>query len=354
MTLLLNRSIQSFGDLTQGLTWEQVRESVRQDDQFKKDITSSRLFFDQDNNLRVDWVPHQLTKFGMSQLLQRFTPSGARYIKKMLNGDEKSRKLAQDCINHGIQQAVARSRGSENAFLIRTRQLPNGQKIVRAVLSDRYQVLDNREILSGLAENLSSNLIPARVKTSDSGFELVVIDRLLSRDVAKDDRNYIANVYRNSEVGNGSISCLIGIFRALCLNGMSMPVSSYGISVPHVSSQDIQELTYVSIKQGFDNATTLLDKLTASRDNVVPAQLLKPTIELISKDGRWSAPFEESVQYNALSEEKTQYGIIQAITHSAKQLSHEKFKETETFAGKLLMSDFNRYVRQAEALTPIV
>ena len=341
-------------DLKGGLTWDNIRTRIATDDQYKKDLESSRVVFNWEGGLTIGNKTFDLTGHALSQLLSRFTPSAVRYFKRLLSdGTVTSYALARRCINYGIDSYVEPSRGGRKELLFRTRQLPNGKNIVRSVLTDRYQILDNHEILGGIVSKMSASMTPARLVISDTGFELMVIDRLLTEEVAKDDRNYIANFYKNSETGNGSFGYIIGVFRALCLNGMSLPVSTHGFRVSHVSKSDMNGAIEDGIYQSFVKAPSIFAKLKESTQIELPRQLVNPTIQMVSLDGKWTSEFESQVKAKAVTENPTKYGIIQAITHSAKSLSDEKFVETEAFAGKLLFSDFSHYIKQASQALPV-
>jgi Domain of unknown function (DUF932) len=132
------------------------------------------------------------------------------YYDRMLNN---SPQLLADNVNHWLG-------GSDDTSLVRSLR---GQ--MRAVLSDRYRIVDNHDILAMVLPELSEmgdGIKIASCQVTDSKMYLKVINTNIEAAISVGDPVQAGFVLSNSEIGNGSVSIEPFIFRLICTNGMVM------------------------------------------------------------------------------------------------------------------------------------
>ena len=118
--------------------------------------------------------------------------------------------LAQN-VNHWLGQ-------SEDTSLIR---LLRGQ--LRAVLSNRYRIVDHHEILAMVVPELKEmgdGMTIASCQVTESKMYLKVINTNIEEAISVDDPVQAGFILSNSEIGNGSVSVEPFIYRLACTNGM--------------------------------------------------------------------------------------------------------------------------------------
>jgi hypothetical protein len=132
------------------------------------------------------------------------------YYDRMLHN---SPQLLADNVNHWLG-------GSDDTSLVRSLR---GR--MRAVLSDRYRIVDNHEILAMVLPELSEmgdGIKIASCQVTDSKMYLKVINTNIEAAISVGDPVQAGFVLSNSEIGNGSVSIEPFIFRLICTNGMVM------------------------------------------------------------------------------------------------------------------------------------
>jgi Domain of unknown function (DUF932) len=132
------------------------------------------------------------------------------YYDRML---KNSPQLLADNVNHWLG-------GSEDTSLVRSLR---GR--MRAVLSDRYRIVDNHDILAMVLPELSEmgdGIKIASCQVTDSKMYLKVINTNIEEAISVGDPVQAGFVLSNSEIGNGSVSVEPFIYRLICKNGMVM------------------------------------------------------------------------------------------------------------------------------------
>ncbi len=156
----------------------------------------------------------QLTDHSLNQLCGRLE-IGTLYINKCL-------PVSQSLVAHNLNFWI--SNNKDRDLMLRTYENFDKSKNVRAILSNRYKMIDAHHVLN-----------PALSKIMDLGAEFKYShydgDRLnvtatlpkLEGEVQKDDIIQGGITITNSEIGNGGLLIQPFLYRLVCTNGMVAP-----------------------------------------------------------------------------------------------------------------------------------
>jgi Domain of unknown function (DUF932) len=130
------------------------------------------------------------------------------YYDRML---KHSPQLLSENVNHWLGQ-------SDDTSLIRSLR---GE--MRAVLSDRYRIVDHNDILAMVLPELAEmgdGMKIASCQVTESKMYIKVINTNLEAAISLNDPVHAGFILSNSEVGSGSMSVEPFIYRLVCTNGM--------------------------------------------------------------------------------------------------------------------------------------
>jgi Domain of unknown function (DUF932) len=130
------------------------------------------------------------------------------YYDRMLH---YSPNLLTENVNHWLGQA-------EDTSLVRSLR---GQ--LRAVLSDRYRIVDHHHILAMVLPELGEmgdGIKIASCQVTDARMYLKVINTNIEEAIAVGDPVQAGFILSNSEIGNGAVSIEPFIYRLVCQNGL--------------------------------------------------------------------------------------------------------------------------------------
>ena len=156
----------------------------------------------------------QLTDHSLNQLCGRLE-IGTLYINKCL---PVSQSLVAENLNFWIDH------NKERDLMLRTYENFDKSKNVRAVLSNRYKMIDAHHVLNPALNKIMD--LGAEFKYSHyDGDRLNVTATLpkLEGEVQKDDIVQGGITITNSEIGNGGLLIQPFIYRLVCTNGMVAP-----------------------------------------------------------------------------------------------------------------------------------
>jgi len=185
--------------------------------------------------------PMTMTRTALRQMASRVLPGrGLSFVEALRKMDDAGRKLAEINWTKFLQKQT-------DAALVRTIKLPGEPlRSVRAVLSQRYAIVDNLDVLDALMNNPDAAQLPViSVKITDDAMRvrLALDPSLLPEEalrignemnraggfLAKSSEIYakllegpiaMLEVW-NSEVGKAAVNARIGTFKLACLNGMT-------------------------------------------------------------------------------------------------------------------------------------
>ena len=156
----------------------------------------------------------ELTDHSLNQLCGRLE-IGTQYINKCL-------PVSQSLVAHNLNFWI--SNNKDRDLMLRTYENFDKSKNVRAVLSNRYKIIDAHHVLNPALNKMMD--LGAEFKYSHyDGDRLNVTATLpkLEGEVRKDDIVQGGITITNSEIGNGGLLIQPFIYRLVCTNGMVAP-----------------------------------------------------------------------------------------------------------------------------------
>jgi hypothetical protein len=211
-----------------------------------------------------------------------------------------------------LQYWLEQERKQRETFFLRF----NGQKDVRAVFTDRYTAIDNREILSKMLDlgfrpeqevqyMLDDGMMVVKVPEYARAFEVVIRDTIVP-----------GLSFGNSETGLLSFCIECYYLRLVCTNGMVVPVSAGQSRFKHISRKAFEALPE-TILQVSDTSNRQQAKMVISVNTPVPEQLR--TIDSFNRRFELTQAEGEMVKASFAQEPGgTMWSIIQAYTGAAK------------------------------------
>jgi len=163
--------------------------------------------------------PYPITPFAHRQLADR-CGIPRKYYQRC---EQEAPALLVENVNHWLYS-------SDKDHLVRTL---DGK--VRALLSNRYRLIDNLDVANALLETFDREGLQVKTcNVTDSHFYLCALSPHLKRDVTEDDPIQGGIIVKNSEVGDGTFSVQQWLYREVCKNGM---VSSSLLRKAHVGGE---------------------------------------------------------------------------------------------------------------------
>jgi hypothetical protein len=277
------------------------------------------------------------------------------YYDRML---KNSPQLLSENINHWLGQ-------SEDTSLIRGLR---GQ--MRAVLSDRYRIIDHSDILAMVLPELAemgNGMKIASCQVTDSKMYIKVINTEIEAAISLGDIVQAGFTLSNSEVGLGSVSVEPFLYRLVCTNGMSIKCKRQRKN--HVGRvTENHDLYAIDTLQAIDNTFKLKLRdlvrnaisITTFREAVEDLQVAKTSIiagnpvkavELTSK----AIGLNESESGLVLSHlirsgDLTKFGMVNAVTRTAEDVdSYDRATEIERLGSSVLYLPQNTWREVATA-----
>jgi hypothetical protein len=322
--------------------------AVKSQVEFKEDIVKKeseiRL---KDANTLVDGTP--LTKSGMNSL-RMFTdiPSSMVSFLSERGYDEELTKFVNAELD--LREKQWNDNGKDpRDFRVRTRQGNDGEQVIRAIVSERYGVIDNYSALEMIANSMPSLEGALASHIFNDGDDIygnvLVPDHMKSEP----DSDYgVGIAFRNSEIRNSTFKISPFLFRAICLNGMIWGRENSEISVnqKHMGTIDLDKLqeqvtiaVKVALSQGNDLMTLLsLSKQVKVKDEIATIALLARDNKMTIEQGKaWHKGYLDSLsEARGDVHEKSAFGIVNGLTRASQDYNGSTREQMETIASKIL------------------
>jgi hypothetical protein len=298
----------------------------------------------------LDGTP--LTKSGMNSL-RLFTdiPSSMISFMEERGYNDELVRFVNDELNRREQEWQNKGKDSRE-FRVRTRHDDDGNTVARAIVSERYGVIDNLEAMEMIIDALPTKdaikdaLASHLHNDGDDMFgNLLLPDNIKSEP----DSDYgVGIAFRNSEVRNSTFKVSPFLFRAICLNGMiwGRQNSDIRVNQRHMGNIDKQELReevrraiVVALSQGNDLLTLLghSKRVQVKNPEQVIAQLSRDNKMTIAQGKLWHKGYLQSLQEaNGQAHDRTAFGIVNGLTRSAQDYTGSTREQMETIASAIL------------------
>ena len=236
--------------------------------------------------------------------------------------------LQAENLNHWLNQ----ERKVRETFFCRF----NGQQQVRAVFTDRYTAIDNREILSKM---LALGFRPeqeAQYMLDDGMMVVKVPEYARSFEVVLKDTVAPGISIGNSEIGFLSFTISCFYLRLVCTNGLVVPVSVGQSRFKHISRKAFDQLPE-TIRQVAESSNRQQAQMVIS----VNTPMSNPIQAIESFNKRFGLTQTEGEMVKASFAQEpggTMWSIIQAYTGSARapELTVEAAYRLERVGGQIL------------------
>ena len=248
------------------------------------------------------------------------------------------------------RETLWNNKGKEKrTFNVRIRHDDEGNDVVRAIVSERYGVIDNHEameMVSNALPSLNDALASHLFNDGDDIFGNILLpDHMKSEP----DSDYgVGIAFKNSEIRNSTFKISPFLFRAICLNGMiwGRMNSEINVNQRHMGKIDLGDLQLqvtqaikVALTQGNDMLTLLgyAKQVKVTNPVAVIAQLARDEKMTIEQGKLWHKGYLDSLhERHGDVHEKSAFGIINGLTRSAQDYTGASREEMETLASKIL------------------
>lgn len=299
-----------------------------------------------------------LTRWGHEQMAEK-TGIPFRYYNQML--DASLADLAAQNVNAWLQH---RHESGKDKLLIRTVD----QK-VRAVLSDRYRVMDNYDLAILTMERAKEN--EAEIQRCDLTDQRMYIKLVVPKykeyleftpeekaahawHEVDQDEVIPGLVVSNSEVGSGAFRVEPFLFRKACSNGLITEAALYKV---HLGRElDIGQIVFSDETRRLEDQTiwakvrdvidstfnpavlkALVDKMREARGIDIPVEQTVEVVDAVVKNVQLSKEKRDALLGYFAKEGNTLFGLVNGMTRLAQDFeSADDQVALERYAGKVL------------------
>ena len=248
------------------------------------------------------------------------------------------------------RETLWNNKGKEKrTFNVRIRHDDEGNNVVRAIVSERYGVIDNHEAMEMVANalpSLTDALASHLFNDSDDIYGNILLPDYMK---SEPDSDYgVGIAFKNSEIRNSTFKISPFLFRAICLNGMiwGRMNSEINVNQRHMGKIDLGDLQMqvtqavkVALTQGNDMLTLLgyAKQVKVTNPVAVIAQLARDEKMTIEQGKLWHKGYLDSLhERHGDVHEKSAFGIINGLTRSAQDYNGSTREQMETTASKIL------------------
>ena len=323
-------------------------QTVKEQSTHKVDVTAMeseiRL---QDSSTLANGMP--LTDSGLNSL-RMFTdiPSSMISFLKERGYDDDMVKYVNDELDRRESEWFGKGKDARE-FRLRVRHDEEGNDIIRAIVSERYGVIDNHEamdIIKDALPSLDDALASHIFNDGDDIFGNILLPDYMK---SEPDSDYgVGIAFKNSEIRNSTFRISPFLFRAICLNGMiwGRQDSSIKINQKHLGNIDLVDLrlqvknaVQVALTQGNDMLTLMgYAKQVKVNDPLATIALLARDNKMTIEQGKlWHKGYLDSLhERHGDVHDKSAFGIINGLTRSAQDYNGATREQMETTASLIL------------------
>jgi hypothetical protein len=243
----------------------------------------------------------------------------------------------------------------------------------RAILSDRYQRIENEEIAE-VALPVLADQPDMRVESAAVTETRLYIKALFPRiegEVRKGDVVQAGVVISNSEVGAGAVTVTPLIFRLVCLNGMIREdgrLRGFHIGAKAIEGESVYELLTDETRQADDRAILLkvrdvikaaaqpeffaraLERMRESTTEKLTGDPAKAVEVLATKAGLSEGERGGVLRHLIEGGDISRWGVLNAVTRASQDVaSYDRATELEALGGKILDLPRSEWREIAEA-----
>lgn len=241
----------------------------------------------------------------------------------------------------------------------------------RAILSDRYQRIDNWDVAETALPILREvvDLSIQSCEITERRMYLKAVSPRVRGEVTVGQEVQAGVVISNSEIGHGSVNIQPMVFELICLNGMIRPsaLRKYHVGA-QVEAGELEQLFTDKTKKAEDSVTLMkirdviqgvldadnfqeyIESLRETKERKITGNPVK-AIETLGKaqsltEGEQGGVLRHLIEGGDLS----QWGVIRAVTRSSQDVAdYDRATELEQLGGKLVDLSPDQWQTVAEA-----
>ena len=321
---------------------------VKEQAQYKRDIVKPeseiRLL---DIDTLIDGTPVNESGLNSLRMFTDMPSSMVSFLREKSYGETLTKILNDELDSR--ENTWNNSGKQPREFRVRVRHDDDGNDVIRAIVSERYGVIDNHEAIDMIANSLPSLSDALASHISHDGDDM--FGNVLLPDYMKSepDSDYGVGIsFRNSEIRNATFKVSPFLFRAICLNGMiwGRQDSAIQINQRHmgkINTQELQEQVRLAIAVALTQGNDMLTLMGYSKK--VKVNNVLNVIALLARDNKmtmeqgkaWHKGYLETLQETTGDiAENTAFGIVNGLTRSAQSYSGSLREAMETTASMIL------------------
>lgn len=253
--------------------------------------------------------------------------------------------MRQEIMDYWMDQT-----GDKNV-LLRTINTMDQPDTIRAVLGERYAITDDDDLAPIIADVVGNDIDDgAVVQFADQGDEYShfrIIFPRFNLEPRKGDLLQAGVHITNSEVGSRAWAVNAFVYRLLCTNGMvgREVVQSYRFR--HVGdSTKLLDNVAGALRAVRTGSVELMERYGRAAETGITDEQVKAVMDRLQEEQKVTKPTREQIAaIFSHYEDKTLYGLVNAVTETARDLSSTEARyNLEGVANRLL---FNRSLRAA-------
>lgn len=217
----------------------------------------------------------------------------------------------------------------------------------RAVLSSRYAVVQNTEILEKVSDALrllgeaaSHEVVPQVFRSDVTPDNMFLRFRLIGTEVLPPGESHpygFGLLASNDELGRGRIKILPGLWRGQCDNTAYFDSEDLSLDVRHLGDQTLlAERVARVIAHGLKLSEELLVKFLRTKN--IPLPNIFETITKMAEAEKWSVPMADAVREGTEGQHSL-FGLIDGLTFAAQHVyaeNQEMMTALEVRAGEMI------------------
>ena len=242
----------------------------------------------------------------------------------------------------------ARIEKAEMSLTLRTKLSHNGQRIIRAGLSEKYGDVSDIHvgdaIVSALNGRGSTVKLDYKPGDSRSRFELIFPSELPIKTFRVGDVHYAMLSIKNSETGEGSIEIQASVLRAACANLTLSTGKGITQRIIHVGDSDnLRNKVKAAIMAAEAQLMPLIAAIQKSAETPVsytPGDLIAKLAKALNVPTDRARDWQDTLEHKYLPEVgMTTWAVTNAITDSAQRASNWVNQEREELIAARITSE---------------
>ena len=243
----------------------------------------------------------------------------------------------------------------------------------RAILSERYRVIDNDFVLDSLMPVLAeqNDMIIESSEITPTKFYLKCRFPSLEREFKLHDPVQSGVIITNSEVGFGAASVSLLIYTLKCTNGMILPSTAFSKRKNHVgrvqehdknfrlitsdATRILEDKAFLSTLADVirtasdpDEWVKVTDMIEAANSRDITGNVERTVENVTQKMGLLQAEGESMLEFLARGGDYTQWGLASAVTAMAQEVdTYDRSTELERIGGRIIELNTSEFERIA-------